>query len=502
MEFWAFYFLFKLYLHYRGWMQFHAILNLALFAFIFAPVPEKFPLRRSVKFIKVILSIAFAVIMLWYDSWLPSLSMTYDFLANWAPSKEYMLSFLAHSFDPWEALIVLGLLILAIFITRKITLVPITAILLLVMLPGSLSGESGKAKAYFRDFHRKEAGRVVKFEAPGTDFDIIFLHVCSLSWDDLRAVDMDKSDFFKGFQILFTNFNSVTSYSNPSALRLMRANCGQEEHDALYESTREECYMMDDLRKIGYQTYTGMDHDGRYMNFGIHAQLYGKASPPIDTAGIPALEYNFDNSPILDAGAVLEKWHTLREASGARRAALYFNSIPLHGGSRRADASWTGRKREQEYRDSLTRLLAAFENFFRLLAASGRNTVVVFIPEHGMALRGSNIQAPDLRDIPLPRITTIPVGIKIIGRDYPLWPVRQQVIGKSTSYLALAQSLSYFLKDFSFNGEIPGPELINNIPETPYVSENRDVKIVKMGKDYYLSGKDRTWTKLPPSALE
>jgi hypothetical protein len=120
-----------------------------------------------------------------------------------------------------------------------------------------------------------------------------------------------------------------------------------------------------------------------------------------------------------------------------------------------------------------------------------------------MALRGSSIQAPDLRDIPLPRITVIPVGIKFIGKSFTSLPSKPEIIARPVSYLALSYLLSSFTRESPFGGPYSiTKKIIENIPESPYVSENEDIRIIKKGEDYFLYGKEKKWTKLPPSALK
>ena len=49
----------------------------------------------------------------------------------------------------------------------------------------------------------------------------------------LKMAGLMRHPFFSGFDYTLTRFNSVASYSEPAAYRLMRANCGQARHEAL-----------------------------------------------------------------------------------------------------------------------------------------------------------------------------------------------------------------------------------------------------------------------------
>lgn len=255
---------------------------------------------------------------------------------------------------------------------------------------------------------------------------------------------------------------------------------------------------MVNLRKLGFATYTALDHDGIYDGFMKQIISYAKADPAMDNSGVPITEYGFDKSPIYDDLATLEKWRNQREQSGAQRAALYFNAITLHAGSHEAGRKeWWRIDRATQYKTSLERLLTEFQKFLEELSSSGRNTLVVFIPEHGMALRASSIQAPDLREIPLPAITRVPVGIKFIGKGFPLMPAKQEIISKPSSYLALSYLVSVILKDFI----VPDDKTLASVPETPYVAENQENRIVRIDTDYFLNRKEGKWIKIPPTAF-
>ncbi len=80
------------------------------------------------------------------------------------------------------------------------------------------------------EFYAKEQQRQVRFSPLAGDdapYDIVLLHVCSLSWDDLDFVRDNADPLLHRFDILFDQFSSSASYSGPAAIRLLRANCGQ-----------------------------------------------------------------------------------------------------------------------------------------------------------------------------------------------------------------------------------------------------------------------------------
>ncbi|MFI4927425.1 MAG: cellulose biosynthesis protein BcsG, partial [Burkholderiales bacterium] len=83
-------------------------------------------------------------------------------------------------------------------------------------------------------FRAEEAQRHVRFTHLGADanaqFDVVILHICSLSWDDLDVAKARNHPLLKHFDFLFTNFSTAASYSGPAAIRVLRADCGQQAH--------------------------------------------------------------------------------------------------------------------------------------------------------------------------------------------------------------------------------------------------------------------------------
>ena len=511
MGIWSFYFLGKVYLYFRGHIRFNLVLNFVFMLFLLLPVPKDLPFRRVLKVVKLLVSLVCAFLLLWYDSWLPPPGRAFDFLtAPAAPSREYIFRFIMDSVNTWELAVLVIIFAFCFVLLKRITLTPLVIFFMSVILVSGLRQHAdGKEDPhrYLDAFYQGEAKRVVSFGKQnlwGPDFDIVLLHICSLAWDDLRAIGMDKDPFFSQFDILITNFNSVTTYSNPSAIRLLRANCGQQKHGDLYQAVSEGCYLLDSLREEGYMIFTALDHDGKYSHFTEQVMAFGKAELPLKTDGVALRQYDFDDSPIFDDLQVLEKWLDVRRKSASKRAALYFNAISLHSGAHKADVKdWWKVDRQTHYKESIQELFKNLDIFFAELSSSGRNVLIVFVPEHGMALRGSSIQAPDLRDIPLPRITIIPVGIKFIGKGFTSLPSKPEIISRPVSYLALSYLLSSFTRESPFGGPYSiTKKIIENIPESPYVSENEDIRIIKKGEDYFLYGKEKRWTKLPPSALK
>lgn len=129
--------------------------------------------------------------------------------------------------------------------------------------------------------------------------------------------------------------------------------------------------------------------------------------------------------------------------------------------------------------------------------------MLIFLPEHGRAFTGSPFQPRDLRDIPLPKITLVPVGVKLIGPKFNDKQVQQHVISKPTSYLAISWLLAKFVENSPFGNTAMAPEeIVLKIPKTDFVSEHEGRVIIRMGSEYWFRDKRKNWIRLTPKQLE
>ncbi|HET8759766.1 MAG TPA: cellulose biosynthesis protein BcsG [Nitrospiria bacterium] len=504
MGLWASYFFAKGALYFAGYIPLSVGWNLLFAAFLAIPTPERIAQRRAVVVARAVLHILIALALLWHDSWLPSWHEAVGFVAmGGLPTPEFVGEFLAGAINPW---IVGGLAILLVATAaahRYMRLTPVVAVLLLTVGAVEFTEPKEAMDRVVHAFLTDEARQVTSFPshdnaAPACD--IVFLHVCSLSWDDLRDVGLDDSPFFRQFDYLLTDFNSVTSHSTIAALRLLRSTCGQTTQEALYRRGHPECYALDALRGAGYQTWFALNHSGEYMGFARDVQAWGHADAPLEIDDLPVSQYDFSGDPIRSDSAVLERWLSERERSGARRAALYYNTISLHIGGRRAGEAVAAGTNEDEYRRDLRILFEEFDRFFARLASSGRDTVVMFVPEHGAALRGTKLQPAGLREIPIRRITNVPVAVKLIGRRPPIGSRPQRVIATPTSYQSLAAFVNEFLTRSPFEEQAwaEGPPAVR-VPEIAFVAENEGVRVIQAGTEFFMKqgGAKDQWIKLP-----
>lgn len=504
---WAGYFFAKGYLYFRGVVPFDVFLNLAFVVFLIVPIPEVLKRSRSAIVARSALSLVIAALLAWHDSWLPPLPDVVRFVAHEElPTGEFLVQFLRGFFNPWVVLVIVALFATTLAVRRSIRLTPFVMVLLLIVGLREFTQPNSGMDQVVASFLTAESKRVISFEPrdEGTpDFDIVVLHVCSLSWDDLREVGMEDAPFLRAFDYVLTDFNSVTSHSTIAALRLLRSTCGQTTQEALYRRAPHECYLSDALQRLGYTTSFALNHDGTYMGFKDDVRSWGHLDAPLEIEDLPIRQYDFTGGPLRADYSVLERWWNARNRSGAPRAALYYNTTTLHIGGRWAGETGPPRDVRAQYKVFAQTLFKDLDEFLALLASSGRNTVVFFVPEHGAALRGTTLQPSGLREIPLPPITTVPVAVKLIGPQSN--PIRhaQQVISTPTSYGALAVFLAEFFKHSPFEPSqwVGGPPLIE-VPETDFVAENEDVRVVKEGPQYFVRHRssDVQWIKLPADA--
>jgi cellulose synthase operon protein YhjU len=516
MGLWSFYFLAKIYLCVRGYLGFHALPNVLLALGL--ALPWWFRRRavpRAALVAHGVVGLVAAFALLWHDSFLPPLASSVEFLRSPAtrPSAGYLLSFLSGYWNAGEAAALAAILAVAYAAHRKrVAIGPV--VLLLMAVPAILSAARATptVAGVVEKFYSEQKGdrHVTRIAAPAPDappFDVIFLHTCSLSWDDLAHAGIRGHPFLSEFDLLLSRFNTATSYSNPATLRLLRSGCGQTSHTGLFMDLPAKCYLFEALRGAGYATYTLFNHRGSYSDsMADHGHRYGKAPLPEALPEPPVKYLSFDASPIYENYPLLEAWWKRRLASGAARAALYYNNVTLHGGVHvPSDTKWYEHKDRHHYQERAAEVFADYRRFFSLVQESGRDALVIMIPEHGAALVGNRIQARDLRDIPLPQITTVPVGIKFIQGSRPPGgndrrPAKALRLDKPVSYEAVAYLVSQALRNRAGAQAPLFPEdSLAGIPETPLVAENENAKIIEHEGAVYYQGKDQAWTRIADS---
>lgn len=528
---WNVFFLCEFLLSHAKYINIHLLYNAVLACWLILPTP-----RRWLKWIRNSVGFVGAVVLLYSESWLPSISSFFNNLDN---LREFSVSYFADFFVSainWDMLSVLFVLLVLYYLAKD--WINITAITSLIFLVGFVSPvlwqtiepllptrsvitvqsenvqptiveksategpktELTAAKSplslddWLSKFYSDQMNQQVKFpDALAPDqkpFDLIFLNICSLAKDDLVASGINLQSFEKHFDIVYENFNSATSYSGPATIRLLRSACGQRSHKRLYEGREPECEIMTQLEGIGFHPFLYMDHNGEFEDYiGGLRERAGLSAPlsPIDQ--LPRQYTAFDGSGIVKDSAVFEKWLKDIEQMKGNSVTL-FNLVSLHDGTRdELD------KQSVPYKPRAELLLKDVESFMDALQKTGRNIMLVFVPEHGAALRGDVVQMARLRDLPSRRITDIPVMVKFFGAD--MAPVENPVMIKGTSsYQSLSEMVKRVITSNFFGskqtvGSIE--KLTSNLPKTEWVAENSgSVVLERDGQDYIRIG-DGQW---------
>ena len=509
MNYISLYFLIKLGLFYTHFIGFNWLLNFVLAVVALWPMPAGRLTKIRAAFVWPL-----AFVLLYHDSYLPTPARVMSQLGALSDfSLSYMLELLGRLYNP-KALIGFVVLIVvykllnshirfSTFALAGILSVPLVSLIELTSKPAlasaaknsagnTSSGEKGSlgvqdTQTELVNFYARENVRHLSFSTGGEvpPFDIILLHICSLSWDDMDFVNEANHPLLKRFDVVFSNFNSAASYSGPASIRVLRGTCGQSPHDKLYKSADPQCYVFPNLEKIGYNAKGLLNHDGVFDKFADQLEqrtgLKGKLEK---FPGAPVALRSFDGSPIYDDLALLSTWWSTRLSRGATPEALYYNSVTLHDGNIVPGSS--SRLSLVTYKPRLIKLMADFDKFITLLEKSGKPVVVLIVPEHGASLRSDKYQISGMREIPSPGITLVPAAIKLIGlkKAADAAPI---VIKDSVSFFGLYTLLGGMLADNPFAPNAPPlATRLKNLERTNFVSENDDVVVMRDSSGRYM----------------
>lgn len=521
---WNLYFLGKFLLTWTGHLNFQVLPNL-----IFA-VALLIPLGRPVwSRIRTLIAIPVAVALLYQDTWFPPFSRLLAQPGVLDFSFDYVVELLGRFID-WQVCALLLLLIVGYaFVNQWLRLTTLTVVGFAWLSMGNLqwllppaaaplvagtqtgavtqgnAGEPDDAtlNSYLETFYKTEAQRQVEFKTAAVTpqpFDLLVINICSMAWDDLDAVGLRENSLFSQMDVIFDNFNSATAYSGPAAIRLLRASCGQTSHAQLYKSAPDQCFLFDDLRKLGFSDELMLNHTGEFDGFLQEVRDQGQLPPPalgVVPSALPRTYVGFDGSPIWRDRDVLSKWWQHRLSEDKPNMALFYNTTSLHDGNRQVQRD--GGTKPADYSRRAQVLLDDLNVFIKELEKSGRRVVVAIVPEHGAALHGDRMQISGMREIPSESITHVPVGIKLInmGGNGQAAPVH---VAQPSSYLAVAEIIARLYTDpaLSDGQNVDWSKLLTDLPQTQKVSENSGTVVLDYnGKPYVRIKEDGGWLPYP-----
>jgi len=516
MGWWSAYFFAKLLLFAGGYINFDVWWNL-LFA-VFTALPAR---NDRQKFTKDIIASVLSVVLLYHDSWLPPLGRV---LSQAGALSDFTLPYLMELLGRFFNLkVVLQLnIMLAIYalLKRKLRMATFVFIGIFAVMLGPLFAQrvqaigrsdtnamvtsraastdvqpdirtlsAGALNQQLKDFYAQEQHRQVRFShvaADGAPYDIIILHVCSLSWDDLDDTGKRNDPLLQRFNVTFTHFNSAASYSGPAAIRLLRGNCGQTEHKSLYDTASPDCFVLDGLQAAGFVPQWLMNHDGHFGNF--FADVRDRGGMPVrpeDNSGAGVEQRSFDGTPIYDDYSVLSRWWQKRQQNPAEHVVLYYNTISLHDGNKLESNG------SSDYAQRFDLFARDLNHFMDDVQRSGRHVIVIVIPEHGAALRGDRRQIQGLREIPTAAITHVPVGVTLINASVQS-PINVDV---PISYLAVNEVLSRFIADNPFaKPSVVLDSYVSSLPQTESIAENEGTVVLSQGQQAMMRTPDGAWS--------
>ncbi len=518
---WSFYFIAKLILFFRELIGFHPVENLAFAAFLVAPLAS-----RRLRLARTVLAIPVAIALAYHDSWLPPFDRVLSqvrLLSNF--SGTYLFELAGRFIDlpviavlagGWAAyhivsrylrvgvLVVAALVVLALGVgqEQKATLAAAAPANAGATADAGNGDNSSDLNSVLTRFYSSEATRSVRMPSArsAVPFDIVFIHICSLSWDDLQATGLDKHPFWRNLDFLFRHFNSAASYSGPAAIRINRATCGQTPHRKLYETVPDQCYLMPSLKQSGFESNLAFNHDGHFDDFLTLVRQQGVNAPLLPLGGLDIPLRSFDNSPIYGDLDVLSRWFDTRKKSTSEHVALFYNTISLHDGNKIVSGANARLSSADNYAPRLEKLLNDLTGFMDMIQKSGRRAIVVIVPEHGAALRGDKFQIAGLREIPTPAITTVPVAVKVVGQDVERRGSLSE-IDAPTSYIGLSQLIARLVEEPPYGASgFDSAHYAADLPATRYVAENENTVMIRQDNRYFLkSGKD-DWKEYAASA--
>lgn len=526
---WNLYFIVKIALYFKGTIGFHPIDNFALLLFILVPIRH-----NILNVIRHIMAVPLAAAVIYYDSFLPPFQRL---IAQFNQLMQFEFSYQLELIGRFMSLhSLMGFFVLAagFYLLNKFFRVTIFVIATMVYIcflkqttmvplpitpnqqiqntqPTTTNTSSSQPitvplindqvlNNLKADFFTQEANRKVTFstqDSKDTPFDVLFLSICSVAWDDIKMANLENHPLFKEFDFMFDNFNAATSYSGPAVLRLLRASCGQEAHGKLFSpAPSQQCYIFNDLKKLGFNENLLMNHNGLFDDFINLIKKDGDLQTNLmPEKGFTPYEKAFDGSSIYRDKQVLNHWWQQRLKSDSNKVVALYNTISLHDGNRIIGAP--SRSSIDSYKYRLKNLLDDLYGFFQVLKASNRNIVVALVPEHGAGMRGDKMQISGMREIPAKTIIHTPVGLKIFGPGIKRINNQVHIKGPS-SYLALSQLISNILSNNIYQSKTFDPsKLAHDLPTTRIVAQNSGSTVMKVNGKYYVSLDGSTWSEYP-----
>ena len=517
---WNIYFIIKLILVVNGVIKLNFLKNIAFISFLLFPIEN-----RKLAVLRLVIAVVLGCVIFYDDSFLPPITHLLTQFSQLSQFDFRYLVELTQRFISLDFILMLFITTVLYFMFYKVLRVSVLVIAAIIFVQITHKSDSpypidkgaeivaipntpikststtiinnDYLNNYKKDFFAKQSNLNITFNnnlQSKSKFDILALSICSLAWEDIKYFKLENHILFKDLDILFENFNTATSYSGPALVRLLQANCGQKSHsDIMSKPSNPQCYLLNNLKNIGYDTKLILNHNGAFDNFTSVIKEKGNIETNPTHYNSKTYLLNFDNSPIQRDNDIFTQWLQSRENDATNKTFTLYNTVSLHDGVHIENNM--GLASSETYKKRLTTLLDDVYGVMEGLKKSNRPIVVLLIPEHGANILGDKTQIAGMRDLPSPAITNVPVGLKIIGNNIQRIGEQQRVTQPS-SYLAVAHLVSQLLEQDIFSKtEFSPNELLKNLPETPMLSENDGSTVMQYQNRYFYSYDNNDWTK-------
>ncbi len=507
LQVWSFYFLVKVGLVIADVISLNLVFNFALIAALVVPLDFK-----TLRVLRQLIAIPAAIALLYSESFLPPFDRL---LAQWdqvsAFSSNYLFELLTRAIKIEYIAALLVAWIAFVYLSRflRMTAIAVIAIGIAGLSHAPASLEQPVLNAAGETMVTDQGAMLIQNATPdqalsafyqeqlqfklnpptqvSPEFDILVVSICSLSWEDLEQSNLLDHPLMKSTQILLENYNSATSYSGPAALRLLRANCGHAPHERLFEHS-SQCQLSNQLAKLGYSTDMLLNHSGEYDDFSGLLKRFGGLTHTAHGNDIPVIMTGFDDTAIYSDYALLNEWLAV---STDQPRFTFYNSLSLHDGNYVDGFSGNSMA---SYQLRARRLLDALYRLQLDIQASNKRVLMVIVPEHGANLKGDKIQLPGLREIPTRSLTHVPVLISLFGDNINPTTIKQQVVRRATGPSAISSALYAIQEQQPFSGGQYNPsEVAELLPSTPWVAENKDIKVMEYNNQFILKIKEQAW---------
>lgn len=510
---WGFVFLTKVALAWQGYLDFELAANLAIIGVLV--VPLRYSTLNGLRHISVAVLLAG---LTYYESSLPPFTSVLDNLKQMA---QFSFGYWLEIIGRYVTMTMISWLVIAwvvyLYIANLIRVTPVTIAVVVVygLWGGSAepelsvattttdsvtTNESIDANQQLNNFYQSQdvtrqlSSSIERSSFSSSNTDILLLNICSLSWQDLAFSGLLEHPVLQDADMILTQYNSVSSYSGPAALRVLQASCGQKPHGELFSPARQ-CLLAEQLESLNLSPQLFMNHNGEFDDFAsLITKNGGLKYEPADRTDTPASMLSFDGSVIYDDFTVIDDWLSDTRTSSAFG---FYNSISLHDGNRLLGSQLQS---FDSYAQRSKRLLDDIAKVMQKIEQQQRNLLLLIVPEHGAGTVSDGMQLRGVREFPTPALTHVPVLMKWFGSNQ--YQGETIKVDHVTNQLALSELIYSTLaqRPYADDGQYDPEAVAKQLSEVDWVAENKAVKVIHHNSQWLLKLGTENWVPFTPDA--